>query len=68
MSPKKLLRCIDLIMLGTWSTVTWSGGFGDWFSENLIDPEDGMLDVSDYLCQCVGFLRPGSLPKSSPRN
>jgi len=56
MNPKQRLFCITLIMSCTWSTVTWSGGFGDWFNENLIDPEDGMLDASDYLASARGFL------------
>jgi hypothetical protein len=27
-----------------------------WFSDTLIDPEDGMLDMSDYLASARGFL------------
>lgn len=36
--------------------VAWSGGIGDWFNNTLIDPEDGMLDASDYLASARGFL------------
>jgi len=27
-----------------------------WFTDTLIDPEDGMLDASDYLASAAGFL------------
>ena len=27
-----------------------------WFNENMIDPEDGKLDVSNYLASARGFL------------
>ena len=32
------------------------GRFSEWFDENLIDPEDGMLDTSDYLASAHGFF------------
>ena len=32
------------------------GGLTEWFDENLIDPEDGMLDASDYLTSAYGFF------------
>jgi hypothetical protein len=35
-----------------WSTSV----FSSWFKDNLIDPEDGMLDASDYLASARGFL------------
>jgi hypothetical protein len=28
----------------------------DWFKENMIDPEDGMVDVSDYLSSASGYF------------
>ena len=27
-----------------------------WFGDNLIDPDDGMMDASDYLASARGFL------------
>lgn len=33
-----------------------SAALSNWFTENLIDPEDGMLDASDYLASARGFL------------
>jgi len=30
--------------------------FSSWFRDTLIDPEDGMLDASDYLASARGFL------------
>ncbi len=39
-----------------WASAAWPGGFGDWFSDTLIDPQDGMLDASDYLASATGFL------------
>jgi len=47
------------IMLGIWSPTAWSGwftGVSDWFDDNLIDPQDGMMDASDYLASAAGFL------------
>jgi len=45
-----------VIISGLWTTTAWSGGIGDWFDDALIDPEDGMLDASDYLASTRGFL------------
>lgn len=39
-------------MFGLWS----SSACSSWFSENLIDPEDGKFDASDYLASARGFL------------
>ena len=33
-----------------------AGVFGDWFNGALIDPDDGLLDASDYLASAQGFL------------
>mgnify|MGYP000635404518 CR=1 FL=1 len=41
-----------LVLCAFWSPVALSS----WFTENLIDPEDGMLDASDYLASAYGFL------------
>lgn len=32
------------------------GSLTDWIDENFIDPEDGMLDSSDYLSSAYGFF------------
>ena len=44
------------VWVGLWAPIAWSGGIGDWFKDTLIDPEDGMLDASDYLASARGFL------------
>ena len=41
-----------LVLSLLWSTLV----FPSWFSDNLIDPQDGMLDASDYLASARGFL------------
>jgi hypothetical protein len=41
-----------LVTSAMWSPST----FSSWFSDTLIDPEDGMLDASDYLASAKGFL------------
>lgn len=33
-----------------------SSSHAGWFDENMIDPEDGKLDVSNYLASANGFL------------
>jgi hypothetical protein len=38
------------------SSATWAGGISDWIDNNLIDPQDGKLDASDYLASAKGFL------------
>jgi len=55
--PQRRVRCINcllaaLLMLGLWSSCAQAG----WFRDNVIDPEDGMLDMSDYLASARGFL------------
>jgi hypothetical protein len=48
-----------LIVSGLWSSAAWPGpfaGLSDWIDSNLIDPQDGKLDVSDYLAGTRGFL------------
>jgi len=44
------------LLASLWAPVAWSGGVGDWFTDTLIDPQDGMLDASDYLASASGFL------------
>jgi hypothetical protein len=41
-----------LITCAMWSPTVLAG----WFSDTLIDPQDGMLDASDYLASAKGFL------------
>ena len=47
-----LILITALVICLTWSPVALSS----WFTENLIDPQDGMLDASDYLASARGFL------------
>ncbi len=47
---------LAVILSGLWSNMAWSGGISDWIDNNLIDPEDGKLDASDYLASAQGFL------------
>ena len=47
------------IIVGMWSPAassSWFTGVSDWFDENMIDPQDGMMDASDYLASASGFL------------
>lgn len=48
----RLIFILTLVLGVMWSPVALSG----WFAENLIDPQDGMLDASDYLASARGFL------------
>jgi len=56
MKSRQAFLCAALIISGLWAPTAWSGGIGDWFNDTLIDPEDGMLDASDYLASASGFL------------
>jgi hypothetical protein len=40
------------LMIVCWSPLAMSG----WFNDTLIDPQDGMMDASDYLASASGFL------------
>jgi len=47
------------VLASLWSIPAWSdsgAGISDWIDANLIDPEDGKLDVSDFLAGASGFL------------
>ena len=44
------------MLAGLWAPAAWPGVIGDWVNNTLIDPEDGKLDVSDYLDSASGFL------------
>lgn len=41
-----------LVLICLLSPTAWSG----WLPDNLIDPEDGKFDASDYLASAKGFL------------
>ena len=56
MKSRQAFLCAALIISGLWAPTVLSGGIGDWFNDTLIDPEDGMLDASDYLASASGFL------------
>jgi hypothetical protein len=49
-----LLIC--LLSSVTTAHAGWFGSLSEWFESNLIDPEDEMLDASDYLSGAVGFF------------
>lgn len=54
-SMNNTVRFTLVILLVTcvlWSPVALPG----WFADNLIDPQDGMMDASDYLASARGFL------------
>jgi hypothetical protein len=34
----------------------WFESFSDWFDENMLDEQDGKLDISNYLSSTTGFL------------
>lgn len=52
MKPRQYRLISFLAILGLWSSTAWSG----WLPDNLIDPQDGMFDASDYLASAKGFL------------
>jgi len=51
-STQKVFFCIALVISTFWTADAYS----NWFTDNLIDPQDGMLDASDYLASAHGFL------------
>ena len=55
MKLNTLILWAAMLISGLWTPTAWSG-IGDWFGDTLIDPEDGMLDASDYLASASGFL------------
>lgn len=60
MRLRQLFLCVAIITsalcTGMWAPAVWSGMIGDWYNDTLVDPEDGMLDASDYLASASGFL------------
>jgi hypothetical protein len=49
-SPKLLL------FVGCLVSVFASSSQASWFTENMIDPDDGQMDMSNYLASAKGFL------------
>jgi hypothetical protein len=47
---------VSLVSGPTTAHASWFGGLSEWFDDNLVDPEDGMVDMSDYLSSAAGFL------------
>lgn len=47
------IRLASMVMTGLLLSMPAHSG---WFGDNLIDPEDGMMDASDYLASANGFL------------
>jgi hypothetical protein len=45
-----------LAALSPVSHASWSESLSDWFNENMIDAEDGKVDISDYLSGATGFF------------
>jgi len=52
MMAKRNKLLAALALLGLWSPYAWSG----WPPANMIDPEDGKFDISQYLAGATGFL------------
>jgi len=56
---RQALATISLLTLLLWSSAGDAGWFeslSDWFDENMIDAEDGKVDISDYLSSAHGFF------------
>ena len=51
----KRILLIVLLLCSSWSSLAHAG-FMDWIDENMIDPEDGQFDMSNYLASAQGFL------------
>jgi len=45
-----------LILTSPASQASWFESLSDWFDENMIDSEDGKVDMSDYLSGARGFF------------
>ena len=48
--PRRLLAAFALFCF--WPSIAWSG----WPPANMIDPDDGKFDISQYLAGATGFL------------
>lgn len=56
MQVKQLFLPLLVIISSLLMPVQVFAGIGDWYSENLVDSQDGMFDASDYLASAKGFL------------
>jgi hypothetical protein len=60
MNRFKQFVCTGFCALMAWAPPSahagWFDGVSDWFDETLVDPEDGKLDISDYLSGARGFF------------
>lgn len=52
MTAKRIWLLTALALLVPWSSAAWSG----WPPQNMIDPQDGKFDISQYLASAKGFL------------
>jgi hypothetical protein len=56
----KLMRtsalCLVFLLQPSVGEGGWRDGFSEWFQENMIDAEDGKIDVSNYLASARGFF------------
>ena len=50
------LGLFALLAFAPSSQAGWVESMSEWFNENMIDPEDGKVDISDYLSSASGFL------------
>jgi hypothetical protein len=56
---QKYLIAVAAFLLTTHAPVShagWLESTSNWFDENMIDAEDGKLDIGDYLSSTTGFL------------
>jgi hypothetical protein len=60
MSEKlRIIAIAALVVISLQSPASHAGWFeslSDWFDENMIDEQDGKVDISDYLASTTGFL------------
>jgi len=52
MISKRIRLLTAFALLGLWPPLAWSG----WPPANMIDPQDGKFDISQYLAGATGFL------------
>ena len=56
MTPIRILLAAVATILLLASESSRSNPMADWFRENMIDAQDGMIDMSDYLSGASGFF------------
>jgi hypothetical protein len=56
MTPNRILLAAAAAILLLASESSRSSPMADWFRENMIDAQDGMIDMSDYLSGASGFF------------